>query len=220
MDIFLLEDDLILNEIIHEHLVSKKHKVTISFDSINAQDILYSNKFDLLLLDVNVPGIDGFELLKNLRNNCILTPAIFITSLSMIGDVEDGFNAGCDDYIKKPFELKELDLRINNLSRILKIKETQFFEVDENLQINRQNQTICQNGKNLAITIKQLEILEYLIKNSHKTISTDELGSNIWSYENAPTNSTIRTYIKDLRNLIGENYIINTKGVGYRFNIK
>ena len=117
MKILLLEDDLILNEILEEHLIKQKHQITTTFSSNEAIKELYSETFDLLLLDVNVPDLNGFELLKELRDNNILTPTIFITSLNMVEDMQKGFDSGCDDYIKKPFELKELDIRINNIKR-------------------------------------------------------------------------------------------------------
>ena len=91
MKIFLLEDDLLLNEIIEEHLDLIGHNVKSSFGGMEAEEILYSEIFDLLLLDVNVPGIDGFEILKGLREKEIFTPAIFITSLIMADDIEKGF---------------------------------------------------------------------------------------------------------------------------------
>ena len=121
MKILLLEDDLILNEILEEHLNNKDFQVITTFSSNEAIKYIYSQTFDLLLLDVNVPDLNGFELLKELRNNNILTPTIFITSLNMVEDMQKGFDSGCDDYIKKPFELKELELRINNIKRLLLI---------------------------------------------------------------------------------------------------
>ena len=129
MKILLLGDDLILNEIIEEHLISQKHEITTVFTGLEAQDLLYSQKFDLLLLDVNVPILNGFELLKELRQKEIYTPAIFLTSLNQVSDIEEGFKSGCDDYIKKPFELKELDIRINNIKRLFNINPNNLIEI-------------------------------------------------------------------------------------------
>ena len=131
MKILLLEDDLILNEILEEHLIKQKHQITTTFSSNEAIKELYSETFDLLLLDVNVPDLNGFELLKELRDNNILTPTIFITSLNMVEDMQKGFDSGCDDYIKKPFELKELDIRINNIKRLFNI-DIKIIKIDEN----------------------------------------------------------------------------------------
>ncbi len=108
MKILLLEDDLILNEIIEEYLIFQTHEVITTFSGNEAQNYLYSQTFDLLILDVNVPFLNGFELLKELREQNIKTPTIFITSLNMIEDIQKGFDSGCDDYLKKPFVLKEL----------------------------------------------------------------------------------------------------------------
>ena len=129
MKILLLEDDLILNEIIQEHLIEKEHSVLSVFTGNDAQDVIYSKTFDILLLDVNVPNINGFELLNQLRKNGIKTPAIFITSANMLEDIEKGFESGCDDYIKKPFELKELDLRIENIKRLHNISSNSIIKI-------------------------------------------------------------------------------------------
>ncbi len=217
MKILLMEDDLILNEIIEEHLQDKNHTVTSTYDSSTAQNLLYEETFDLLLLDVNVPGFTGFELLKNLRDNGINTPAIFITSLEMIDDVEKGFASGCDDYIKKPFELKELDLRINNIKRLFNIDITTL-KISNSCTIDKENLILIIDENKVHITQKELDVLIYLYNNKEKVISVDELSSNLWSYEDGPSSATIRTYIKNLRKLLGENYILNIRGVGYRFN--
>lgn len=218
MKILLLEDDLILNEILEEHLLLEKHEVSLAFNGEQAQELLYSKTFELLLLDVNVPLMSGFELLKELRSKEIHTPAIFITSLNMVDDVEKGFEAGCDDYIKKPFELKELDLRINNIKRLFKIEQDKIIKISDSISIDEKNLAVIINDMRLKISLKELEILKYLIKNSEKYISVEEFCSNIWSYEESPSSSTIRTYIKNLRKILGENIISNIRGVGYRFN--
>ena len=118
MKILFLEDDILLNEIIQEHLENEGYRVKSTFTGYEAEELIYSEKFDLFLFDVNVPGITGFELLKSARQNDIKTPAIFLTSLNMVDDIEKGFASGCDDYVKKPIELKELDIRINNIKRL------------------------------------------------------------------------------------------------------
>ncbi len=218
MKIFLMEDDLVLNEIIEEHLSNNKHKVYTTFNGDEAEEILYSETFDLLLLDVNVPGTDGFELLDDLRQRDILTPAIFITSLDMVDDVERGFNVGCDDYLKKPFELKELDLRINNIKRLFKIEDSNLLNISNTISLDKKNLTIINGDKSNHISLKELDVLEYLLKKRGTPVSVDELSMNVWSYENAPVAPTIRTYIKNLRKILGDDFITNIRGVGYRFN--
>jgi two-component system, OmpR family, response regulator len=218
MKILLLEDDLILNEIIEEHLISKNNDVISTFSGDEAQDIIYSQTFDLMLFDVNVPNINGFELLTDLRKNGIKTPVIYITSADMLEDIEKGFQSGCDDYIKKPFELRELDLRIENIKRLHNISNSNIIEISKKLFLDKDNLIININGKKIHIAQKESEVLEYLIKNKNKSVSIEELSINVWTYEESPIASTIRTYIKNLRKILGEESIINIRGVGYRFN--
>lgn len=218
MKILLLEDDLILNEIIEEHLISQKYEVISVFTGLEAQDLVYSQKFDLLLLDVNVPILNGFELLKELRQKEIYTPAIFLTSLNQISDIEKGFKSGCDDYIKKPFELKELDIRINNIKRLFQINPNNLIEISKDIFLDKKNLMIEKEQNHIHITKKECEVLEYLINNNTKVVSINELSLNVWAYEETPISSTIRTYIKNLRKILGDEYIINLRGVGYRFN--
>lgn len=218
MKILLLEDDLILNEIIEEYLVEQGHTLIVTYNGTEAQDLLYSQNFDLLILDVNVPQIDGFELLKELRNQNIKTPAIFITSLNMIDDVQKGFDCGCDDYIKKPFELKELGLRINNIKRLFNIEPSHLISISKNISLDTQNLLIIKENEKIHIAKKECEIIQYLINNSQKAVSIEELSLNLWSYEESPEPATIRTYIKNLRKVLGDEMILNIRGVGYRFN--
>ncbi|WP_323585796.1 response regulator transcription factor [Aliarcobacter butzleri] len=217
MKILLLEDDLILNEIIEEYLISQEHEVITAFSGNEAQDYLYSQTFDLLILDVNVPFVSGFELLKELRTQNIKTPTIFITSLNMVEDMQKGFDSGCDDYLKKPFELKELDLRINNIKRLFNITPKELINTSKDTFLDIQNLLIIKNNQKIHLAKKECEVLQYLI-NSSKTVSIEELSLNLWAYEDNPNDSTIRTYIKNLRKILGEEKIINIRGVGYRFN--
>ena len=218
MKILFLEDDILLNEIIQEHLENEGYSVKSTFTGYEAEELIYSEKFDLFLFDVNVPGITGFELLKSARQNDIKTPTIFLTSLNMVDDIEKGFESGCDDYVKKPIELKELDLRINNIKRLFNILPDNIIEISQNIYLDRLNLFIKINNKEIHIARKESEIFLYLINNHQKIVSIDELSTNVWSYEDSPSAATIRTYIKNLRRILGDEYIINLRGVGYRFN--
>jgi len=219
MKILLLEDDLILNEIIEEFLISLGYKVVCAYDGMMASEVIYDEHFELMILDVNVPNITGFEFLKNLRENNITTPAIFITSLNSVEDIEEGFKSGADDYLKKPFELKELELRINNIKRLLHLEEDELI-IDNHIKFNTKLNYIDFDSMKTKLPLKEAQILKYLLNNTNRCVSQDELSSNIWTYEGAPTSSTIRTYIKNIRKVIGEEYIETIKGVGYRFNRK
>ena len=216
MKILLLEDDVILQEIIEEFLIEKGYEVESFFDGELALDAIGSNSYDLLLLDVNVPNIDGFEILSYLRDVGNTTPAIYITSLASIDDLKKGFNLGADDYLKKPFELEELNARIEHIIRIYRLQEE--IEFDGMKFIPKAHQILV-NDKTIEMRQKEAQVLEYFIRNTGKIISCDEIIENVWDDENIPAHATIRTYIKNLRKMFEKEYFENIKGEGYRFNI-
>ena len=214
--ILLLEDDLILQDIIKEYLVENGFEVESFIDGQKALDAIGSNYYDMLLLDVNVPTIDGFEILEYLRDIKNTTPAIFITSLSGVKNLQKGFELGANDYLKKPFDLDELIIRVNHhLGATVSDDVIEF----KNIKIFPSNQYIIKDGKKIELKKKELDILLYFINNKHSIISANELIENVWSSEKVPTYATIRTYIKNLRKALGENAIENIKGSGYRLSL-
>lgn len=220
MKILLLEDDVILNEIIEEFLLSLNYDVITAFDGNIAEELIYEESFDLLLFDVNIPNITGFELLKNIRQNNINIPIIFITSRHTADDVKIGFNSGCDDYIKKPFELSELQLRIENIKRLRQIDNHGQIKIDNDTFYNYEKKVIIRNNEEFNLSKIESKILEYFLKNKNKAISIDEISVNNWVYDEMPESTTIRTYIKNLRKKLNDETITTLKGIGYRFNIR
>ena len=218
MKILLLEDDLILSEVIIEHLEYYNYQVISVFNGLEAEELIYREKFDLLLLDVNVPFLNGFELLKELRASNNKTPVIFITSMNTPQNVEEGFSLGANDYLKKPFEMIELKARIENIRRHFNIGETSTINIKDNISFDTSKYIIYLEDREEKISKKEGEFLTYFLKNRGEVISSDELMVNVWSYERCPTPSTIRTYIKNLRRLLGEDIITTIRGVGYIFN--
>ena len=218
MKILLLEDDLILSEVIVEHLEYYNYNVTPIYNGIEAEDILFEEKFDLLLLDVNVPLLNGFELLKSFRDSGNETPVIFITSMNSSKDVLEGFELGANDYLKKPFEMIELKARIDNIKRHFKIDDEMIFQIDKDISYDFARYVLYIDGKEETLSKKEGDFLSYFLRNRTKVISTDELMVNVWSYDTAPSSATIRTYIKNLRRLLGEERITTIRGVGYVFN--
>ena len=216
MKILLLEDDVILQEIIGEFLEDVGYDVESFFDGEKALDAIGAKQYDMLLLDVNVPNIDGFEILAYLRDIGNTTPAIYITSLSGIDDLKKGFNLGADDYLKKPFDLEELNVRIQRIVKVHKLQEE--IEFDGIKFIPKAHQLI-QGDEVIDMRQKEAQVLEYFVRNEGKIISCDEIIENVWDDESIPTHATIRTYIKNLRKMFHKAYFDNIKGEGYRFNI-
>jgi len=218
MKILLLEDDSILSEVIVEHLEYYHYNVTPVFNGLEAEELIYKEKFDLLLLDVNVPLLNGFELITELRSSNNLTPVIFITSMNTPQNVEEGFALGADDYLKKPFEMIELKARIENIKRHFKMDDASLIQINDEIHYDSAKYLLHLNHKEEKLSKKEGDFLAYFLQNRGKVISNDELMVNVWSYETAPTSATIRTYIKNLRRLLGEAMITTIRGVGYVFN--
>ncbi len=216
MKILLLEDDVILQEIIEEFLIENGYSVESFFDGEKALDAIGSNSYDMLLLDVNVPTIDGFEILSYLREIGNTTPAIYITSLAGVDDLKKGFDIGADDYLKKPFDLEELYIRIEHIVKIYHLQEE--IEFDGMKFIPKAHQLVRED-KVIEMRQKEAQVLEYFMKNRGKIISCDEIIENVWDDGHIPTHATIRTYIKNLRKMFTKAYFDNIKGEGYRFNI-
>jgi DNA-binding response OmpR family regulator len=214
--ILLLEDDLILQEIIQEYLQEHGFEVESFFDGEKALEAIDKNRYDMLLLDVNVPTVDGFELLGYLRDIKNSTPAIYITSLAGVKNLQKGFDLGANDYLKKPFDLEELIIRIeHHLQATLNDKLIEF----DDIKFYPKELYLVQDGSRIELKRKEAEILLYLINRKNEIVSADELIENIWKSNKIPAYATIRTYIKNLRRAIGGERIENIKGSGYRLNI-
>lgn len=220
MKILLLEDDFILNEIIEEFLLSLKYEVTVCFDGQDALEIIYEEQFDLFLFDVNVPNLNGFDLLKELKTQNINTASIFITSRNMPEDLKLGFNLGCDDYIKKPFDLSELQLRIENIKRLRNIKDYGLIRITKDINYNTKSKTIINKTDKYDLSHIESKIFEYLLKNKNRPLSIEEISINNWAYDDIPESSTIRTYIKNLRKKMNKDIISTMKNIGYKLNIE
>jgi two-component system, OmpR family, response regulator len=218
--LLLLEDDMALNETVVDYLENCDFEVTPVYDGSSAQDAIYENNFDLLLLDVNVPDINGFELLKNVREQGKNTPTIFITSLNSMSDVESGYDSGCDDYIRKPFALKELLLRIETiLKREFFHSESERVQIDENIYYDTKNDQLSVDGEKVQLNNKDAKLLKLFLQNQNTLLSHETIYENLWEYGEEISESALRTYIKNLRKYLGKEKIVSVKKLGYRFTI-
>jgi DNA-binding response OmpR family regulator len=219
--ILYLEDEVGLNETVTEFLEEQGYDVVSVFDGSEAQDKLYESSFDLLIFDVNVPEPNGFELLRYGRQQGIQSPAIFVTSRAGIEDVEYGFESGADDYIRKPYALKELALRIEVL-----LKRKFFHQEFDHLQINEQcafdqenNQLICDKER-VTLQDKELKLLKLFLEHRGQTLTHETIAAHLWDYDETPSDQSLRTYIKNLRKALGKEQIESIKRVGYIFSGK
>ncbi len=216
--ILLLEDDTNLNETVTEFLEELGHDIVSVYDGFEAQEKLYESKYDLLLLDVNTPGMTGFELLKEVRNEDVVAPAIFITSLDSVDDLEKGFESGCDDYIRKPFALKELKIRVETLLKRGFFHESkELIAIKENIAYDTTNNELVIDNKHVSLGHKESKLLKLFMKNEGEVIAHERIYKHLWDFDEEPSDTALRTYIKNLRKIIGKECIVSIKKQGYKF---
>ena len=221
MKVLFLEDDIALNDILSEHLQDKGYEVVSCSNGQEALEYLIDDKFDFALLDINTPLMSGIDVLKTIRNDYKNnTPAIIITAYQDTKHLKESFESGVDDYIKKPFDLEELDQRILRLCRQFSIEQNQKIELGNNIYFEPNSCKLQKDGVIINIAQKERDILKYFIIHKNRVISSEELLQNLWTYEEMPTNSTIRVYIKNLRKFVGKDKIATIRGIGYKFEHK
>ena len=214
--ILLVEDDETLSELISEYLSEQGYDVTVRTDAKAALDTAYERNFDILILDVKLPKGDGFSLLRELRRLGDDTPAIFTTSLNALQDLEIGYKSGCDDYLKKPYELKELLLRIQILiKRKFSHVNDEFIELNDGYKFYPSSKTLRQNGQIVNLSNKESELLALFLENKNTLLSKEAIFEKIWNYGEEPSELSLRVYVKNLRRILGKDAIINRRGDGY-----
>jgi DNA-binding response OmpR family regulator len=212
MRILLLEDDEVLAETLCELLESEGYELTLVTTGEMALDVTFQKNFDLFLFDVNVPKLNGFELLKSLREAEYDTPAIFITSLNDIASLSKGFEVGADDYIKKPFDFDELLVRIKALIRKSYHSKSNTIEV-ESFSFDIEKNELYKAGEFVKLSPYELQIVTMLFKNLNHTLTKEEILEEL-AEGREMSEGSLRVHMTKLRKT-GLN-ITTIKGIGYR----
>lgn len=217
--ILVLEDEPMLSDMIKSYLESSGFEITLCDNYDEALDLAYENKFDLFIFDVKIIGGSGFKLLEELRNSGVQTPCIFETSLNGINDVAIGFKSGCDDYIKKPFELAELKLRVENILKrnFSHIAQNELVQIDDKFKFDMIKKCLLKDGIEVNLAKKESELLVLFLRNKGKILSRDIIYSSIWGYDETPSELSLRVYISNLRKIIGAQRIISHSKMGYEY---
>ncbi len=222
MKILIIEDDPILAQNINEALTSDNFVVENVYDGILAQKLLAKQAYDCVILDVNLPGITGFEICKNFRSYNTSTPVILLTAFAELDDKIKGFDNGADDYLTKPFYMRELILRINSLIKRSESNgsiPTSEKIVLNDITINLSQKKVEKKGKEITLTPREFQILVRLCKNRGDVVSKSDLIKEIWGNSVDANTNTIEVYINFLRNKIdkpfGDNTIKTKVGFGY-----
>lgn len=226
MRILLVEDEKSLRETIQLNLEIEGYEVVTAADGRAALDTYAGQHFDLILLDVMLPGIDGFKVCEQIRLTDSKTPIIFLTAKDTTQDRLQGLRLGADDYLQKPFHLEELLLRIKNVFKrtIPQLEESlQSFRFG-NYIIDFRNYTAMTNQGEINLTKKEAMLLKLLIDRKNDVVSRQEILQTVWGYDVYPSTRTIDNFILSFRKYFEKNpkepeYFISIRGVGYRFEI-
>ena len=218
MKVLLLEDDPALNDLLNDHLTDQGFDVTLCTNGQEALEYLIDEVYSFALLDINTPIMSGIDVLKTIRTDYKnQTPVIILTAFQDMKHLKESFDSGVDDYIKKPFDLVELDQRIKKLCKQFNLSNDSEIKISDDIIFIPE---LCQLHTNNIIkhlAQKERDILSYFCKHKSRVISSDELLQNIWAYEEMPTDATIRVYIKNLREVLGKDKIQTIRGIGYKF---
>lgn len=214
--ILVLEDDLLFASTLEDFLGSEGFLVDIAKDGQECLDLNYENNYDLYIFDINVPKINGLELLKSLRENNDNTPTIFLTSYKDKNTLKEAFLKGCDDYIKKPVDLDELYLRIKALLKRNK-KEFDLVHLSPSIIFDPVKKRVYENEIDLNLPIKVLELIELFVENNGDIVTKDMIINRLWSASESYSDGSIRVYINHVKKLFeNKDSVVNVKGIGYK----
>ena len=216
MKILLMEDDPVLSDILLDFL-SESFDIDYAFNADEVYKQMESNKYDIFIFDINVAGKTGLELLAELREFNDTTPTIIITAYTDTQYLKKAFELGAHDYIKKPFELEELQARIQNTQKLFKIESEIKINITQNIIFTPELREIKNKNNTTNLSQKDTDILLYFVNNTKRVVTNEELMQNIWDFDNIPSDATIRSHIRTLREIIGKDKIQTLRGVGYKY---
>ena len=218
MRILVVEDQKDLNEIIVRKLTSEHYTVDACYSGDEALDFLRCAEYDGVILDIMLPGITGLGVLREMRAAHDSTPVLMLTALGTVEDRVAGLDAGADDYLVKPFDFDELMARVRAMVRRGGERASSVMTSGD-LMLDSASRYVERGGKEITLTAKEFDILEYLMQNEGKVLSRDKLSNHIWNYDYDGGSNVIDVYVHHLRKKIDDGFdekkIITVKGAGY-----
>ena len=218
MRVLLAEDEQDLNNIIVKKLKSEGYTVDACFDGEEALDFIEMAEYDVIILDIMMPKMDGLELVREMRRRENPTPVIFLTARDAIEDRVKGLDMGANDYLVKPFSFDELMARIRVLTRSSSVGQTSVYTIAD-LSVDVASHIVKRVEDVITLSAKEFALLEYLIRNKGKVLSREKIENNLWNYEYEGGTNAVDVYIRYLRKKLDDNYtnkLIHTvRGCGY-----
>ena len=227
MRILVIEDEENLNDIIVKKLTMEKYGVDSCLNGTDALNYIFSTEYDVIVSDIMLPGIDGFEILKRIREKGIKTPVLLLTALDGIEDRVKGLDYGADDYLVKPFAFDELMARIRVLLRRNSTNgnsnASNIFSI-ANLTVNCNSHDVFRDDVPIKLSTREFTILEYMIRNKERVLSREQIEQHIWNYDYEGGTNVIDVYIRYLRKKIDKDFepkLIHTvRGIGYVLKVE
>lgn len=228
MKILIIEDDKSIAEVEKDYLEINNFEVVLKYDGKEGLDEAINNSYDLIIIDLMLPSVDGFEICKKIRKEKQI-PLIMVTAKKSDVDKIKGFGLGLDDYLTKPFSPHELVARvkahINRYQRLSKKDKDEKIISNEGIEINLRDHKVFVNNNEVNLTVKEFDLLTLLLKNPGKVFSKEEIFKKVWGYEYTKNIPTVTVHIRKLREKIefdpaNPEYIKTIWGVGYKFNGK
>jgi two-component system copper resistance phosphate regulon response regulator CusR len=221
MNILIVEDEKKIADSLNKGLNELGYEVTVAYDGIIGEKLLNQESFDLVILDINLPGINGLELCKRIRRKNKKVPVLMLTTFGSVPDKVEGFDAGADDYMVKPFSFAELIARVRALLKRNTSENAPIGNILQfaDLEMNLDTKQVTRSGKNIPLTAKEFQLLEYLMRNNKRVLSRASIGENVWDIDFDTNTNTIDVYINYLRKKIDRDFpekLIHTQvGFGY-----
>ena len=221
MRILIIEDEHRIANSIKKGLEQEDYAVDIAYDGNDGFDLAATEEYDVIILDLMLPGMDGTDICQNLRKNKVHTPILILTAKGQIQDKIKGLDNGADDYLTKPFSFEELLARIRALTRRPKTTLGEVLTVSD-LIFNPKTFEVKRFGKLIKLSNKEFSLLEYLMRNKARILTKDQIIGHVWDYDADILPNTVEVYIRNLRNKIDLPFkkkkplIITIRGFGYK----
>ncbi|HPT02305.1 MAG TPA: response regulator transcription factor [Bacteroidales bacterium] len=220
--ILVVEDELRLAEVLKKQIEEAGFSVQIANDGYTGKRYIEANKYDLAILDINIPIINGYDLCKEIRRIDFSIPIIMLTALGTLDNKISGFDAGADDYVTKPYEIRELLARINVFLKRSDVDPSSHILSVADLRMDLVNKTVTRAGEKIDLTVKEFSLLELFMKNKGKLLSREFIINKVWGIDFDPGTNVIDVYVNYLRKKIDKDFdlkLIHTKfGFGFYLN--
>lgn len=218
MKVLILEDDKILSHAIKK-IICEKYEVEQELDGTNGYLLAIQNIYDVIILDLMLPGMDGYEILKKLRENKVYTPVLILTAKDGIEDKIKGLEYGSDDYLTKPFEGRELLARIEAIIRRTNGNYKENILQFKDLTLNLLSRTVSLRGEEILLQGKQFDLMEYLLRYQNTIVTKEQIFGRIWGFESETASNVVEVYASGIRKVLKkynyDQYIKTVRGVGY-----